>query len=123
MPALTDSGIQYPFAFAPTGAVTTSDDLPRIRQSIRQILGTRPGERAMRPEFGCGLHALLFEHNTAVFQAMARRRILDALRRWEPRISVSRIDFVLPDAHSVQITISYRVGALEDSVTHQLDRG
>jgi phage baseplate assembly protein W len=123
MPALTDSGIQYPFAFAPAGSVATSDDLPRIRQSIRQILGTRPGERAMRPDFGCGLHALLFEHNTAVFQALARRRILDALRRWEPRISVTGIDFAHPDTHAVEITISYRVGALTDSLTHQLDRG
>ena len=123
MPALTASGIQYPYGFTPAGAVAASTELPRIRQSIRQILGTRPGERAMRPDFGCGLHSLVFEPNTAVYQALARRRILDALARWEPRIKVSRLDFSYPDDHSVSILVSYQFGSEADSLTYETTRG
>ena len=123
MLAISQSGIAYPFQFSTLGSVEVSAELARIRQSIVQILGTRPGERVRRPDFGCDLHALMFEPNTAIFQALARRRILAALAKWEPRITVLNVSFAYPEEHAVQITIAYRVGTEQDSVTYQTARG
>ena len=57
-----------------------------IRQAILIILGTRPGERVMRPDFGAGLHALVFEPMSQRTVALAGHRVQEALTLWEPRI-------------------------------------
>src|SRR5215469_8512125 len=57
-----------------------------IRQAIRIILGTSPGERMMRPDFGAGLHALVFEPINTTTKALAKHQVEQALIRWEPRI-------------------------------------
>ena len=63
-----------------------------VRQSIRIILQTRPGEQLMRPEFGAGLQNFLHEPNTLTTRRRIRDAIADALARWEPRVIVDRID-------------------------------
>lgn len=55
------------------------------------ILMTRPGERPMRPEFGCRIHELVFDPNDAATSGLARRYVQEALMRWEPRIQVLKI--------------------------------
>src|SRR6266567_1148028 len=57
-----------------------------IRQAIWIILGTAPGERVMRPDFGAGLHALAFEPINSTTMALLRQRVEQALTLWEPRI-------------------------------------
>jgi phage baseplate assembly protein W len=57
-----------------------------IREAIQVILGTRPGERVMRPDFGAGLHQLVFEPISTTTITLARHRVEEALVRWEPRI-------------------------------------
>ena len=59
-----------------------------VRQAILIILGTRPGERVMRPDFGAGLHALVFEPMSQRTMALAAHRIEEALTLWEPRIDL-----------------------------------
>ncbi|OPZ86981.1 MAG: Gene 25-like lysozyme [bacterium ADurb.Bin429] len=61
-------GLKYPFQFhkqygGAAISTATSQEQEHIHESIRQILGTRRGERFLRPEFGCRLHELLFEGN------------------------------------------------------------
>jgi phage baseplate assembly protein W len=63
-----------------------------VRQSIRIVLQTRPGEQLMRPEFGAGLQNFLHEPNTLTTRRRIRDAIADALARWEPRVIVDRID-------------------------------
>jgi phage baseplate assembly protein W len=68
-----------------------------IRQSIYVIIHTVPGERVMRPEFGCEIHSLIFapaNHQTA---AVAERYVREALERWEPRITLEQVE-VTPGA-------------------------
>jgi phage baseplate assembly protein W len=62
-----------------------------IKQAIRIILGTNPGERVMRPDFGAGLNRFVFEPiNTATMEGL-KRRVRGALIDWEPRIDVTKV--------------------------------
>ena len=62
-----------------------------IRQSIEIILGTAIGERVMRPNFGCGIHDLIFSPNNAGTRGLAESYVSEALQRWEPRIKVQAV--------------------------------
>jgi hypothetical protein len=62
-----------------------------IRQSIYIIVMTVPGERVMRPEFGCEIHTLIFHPANAETAALATRYVRDALTRWEPRITIEEL--------------------------------
>ncbi len=59
-----------------------------IRDSIWIILATAPGERVMRPDFGCGVHDLVFAVHDSTTLGRVERQVYDALVRWEPRIEV-----------------------------------
>jgi phage baseplate assembly protein W len=90
------------------GAMATVGGEQIIRQSIEAILDTEPGERVMRPDFGCGLRRYLMEPNTTSTRAAMQRDIDDALSRWEPRINLTNVA-VTPgeDPSLVWIEISY----------------
>ena len=79
-----------------------------IRQAIEAILDTDPGERIMRPDFGCGLGRYLMEPNTTMTRSAMQRDIDAALSRWEPRIEVRNVA-VTPgeDPSLVWIEIAY----------------
>jgi Bacteriophage baseplate protein W len=82
-----------------------------VRQSIRVILSTRPGEQLKRPDFGAGLQDYLHEPNTLLTRRRIYDRILDALARWEKRIEIVRLDVAeVPDQPSrVRVEINYRL--------------
>jgi hypothetical protein len=63
-----------------------------IRQSIWLILSTAPGERVGRPDFGCGIHNLLFGTQSASTTGSVIHQVKAALGKWEPRIDVLRIN-------------------------------
>ena len=98
-----------------------------VRQSIRIILQTRPGEQLMRPDFGAGLQDFLHEPNTLTTRQRIRDAIADALARWEPRIIVDRIDvWEVDDRPSeLRVEVAYRLqrtGAPQQlGLTMQLD--
>jgi hypothetical protein len=83
----------------------------KIRQSIWLILSTAPGERQMRPAFGCGIHDLVFQPNTAALRGLVRARVQDALLRWEPRIDVLdvRVETPAEADNYLLIRIDYRI--------------
>lgn len=116
-PAMTatsaDEGrLRKGWAFPPEAATTSSFEWRSgpalVRQSILIILDTEPGERVMRPDFGCGLRRYLMEPNTPATRAAIAREIETALRAWEPRIVVGTVD-VTPtaDPGTVFVSISY----------------
>jgi hypothetical protein len=79
-----------------------------IRQSIEAILDTDPGERVMRPDFGCGLRRYLMEPNTTMTRSAMQRDIDTALSRWEPRIQLTNVAVTPGEEPSlVWIEISY----------------
>src|SRR5262245_12483308 len=82
-------GWAMPVALDPrTGRVAETEYEEDIRQSIRIIIETVPGERVMRPDFGCGIHELVFASMDSETLQRARSTVEDALRRYEARIEV-----------------------------------
>jgi len=113
MTDILGQGLKFPFQFSRQSggariSTATSRDQEHIHESIRQILGTRRGERFLLPEFGSRLHALLFEGNDAILQGLLRHEVIDALTHWEPRIVIDEVR-MLPDEHVVQVHIAYRL--------------
>lgn len=111
-------GLRFPFAFQKRSggaqvSTVTSMDHAHIHESILQILGTRPGERFMNPEFGSRLKDLVFEPNDSVLKGLIRHYVIDAVQRWEKRILVTDVTFddspETVDANIIPVRISYRV--------------
>jgi Phage baseplate assembly protein W len=81
-----------------------------IRQSVRIILGTSPGERVMRPDFGAGLNALVFEPMSATTVALVKQTVERALVEWEPRIDQVTVAVTTdPPSGRLDIEVRYRV--------------
>ncbi len=106
---------------APRGGIDLVADNQAIRQSILLLLSTRPGERLMRPEYGCYLQQLVFAPNNDNTAAIARLYVKNALLRFEPRIEIVRIDASRnPDPHypsQLVITLEYRVRMTQSEET------
>jgi len=82
-----------------------------VRQLIRVILSTRPGEQLMRPDFGGGLDTMLNEPNTLATRRRIRDLVQEALGRWERRILLDRVETweVDGDPSQVRVEITYRL--------------
>lgn len=84
-------GVAFPPHLDDRSHFAMVDNDAKIRQSIYLIIHTVPGERVMRPTFGCEIHSLIFapaNHETA---ATAERYVREALQEWEPRIELREI--------------------------------
>lgn len=105
------SGWKFPLAFNTTGGIAMANDEENIRQSIWMILNTAPGERVMRPDFGCGIHELVFAPNTPGTAGQVIAEVREALVRWEPRVDVLEVDAVPDDTQPnlLLIAIAYQV--------------
>ena len=109
-------GWAFPPQIGPQGGFTLTHDRNELDQSIRIILMTAPGQRVMRPTFGCRLHDLLFAPNNSHTAVLARRYVEEALGMWEPRIRVHSVS-TRPDpdeAARLLIDIIYEVKATND---------
>ena len=109
-------GFTWPLAVDHTGAIGLSDGVPDLDRSIEIVLMTAPGERLMRPQFGCRIWDLLFEPVTGNLLGLIAEAVREALAQWEPRIVV---EDVKPEADPdnqalVRIQITYRVRATND---------
>lgn len=82
-----------------------------VRESIRIILSTRPGEQLMRNEFGGGLDRLLHEPNTVTTRRQMRDLVQESLTRWEKRILLDAVEvWEIPGQPSqVRVEIAYRL--------------
>jgi phage baseplate assembly protein W len=102
-----------------TGGIRLAQDEPEIEESISIIIGTSPGERVMRPAFGCRIHELVFAPNNAETVGLARHYVEEALGMWEPRIEVESVEVSLDplevDRGRLNITVEYTVRGTKDS--------
>lgn len=80
------------------GRIAAVSGVANVEQSIFLILSTAPGERVMRPDFGCGIHTLVFRAINTGLIAQVQRLVLDSLRRYEPRIEVTNVSVDQSDA-------------------------
>ena len=113
LPDFLGQGWSFPIKPDSTGRLNYVSGEEEIRESIWLILTTAPGERQMRSEFGCGIHDLVFEPNTAALQGLVQQNVDSSLKRWEPRIDVVnvRVDSPVDQRNLLLIHIDYRIRA------------
>lgn len=93
------------------GRLPRAQDLARIQQSLRMILATEPGERLMRPDFGCALRRFLQQPNSGATRAQIEAAVRESIQRWEPRVTLVELR-VEPDAQqpsALWILVDYRL--------------
>ena len=111
--AFRGSGLAFPLAVTPQGRLATASDDTKVEQSVWLILSTAKRERLMRPEYGCGIHDLVFSPSSP--QSVGQ--IVDQLRRalvaQEPRIDVLDVTGEIPpgEANLLFLRVDYRIRA------------
>ncbi len=111
MSEIIGSGLAFPLQVDRRGGIALAREETDIEQAIELILATAPGERPMRPEFGCGVHEFVFDSIDAATVGKMELAIRDALDRWEPRVAVQTVEFDLSgvDRGLLMIDIGYRI--------------
>ncbi len=109
-------GWAFPLRTDATGGIALVAREREIEEAIRLILGTAPGERPMRPEFGCRIHDEVFAPVSAGSAGRIAQYVREALERWEPRVEVNDVAVTVDaaDASVFYIEISYTVMATND---------
>jgi phage baseplate assembly protein W len=110
------AGWAFPLRTDPTGSMALVTAEREIDEAIRLVLGTAPGERPMRPEFGCRIHDLVFGPANATTAGQIAYEVRSALERWEPRIEVTdvRVAFDQADVGTVYVDLRYTVRGVND---------
>ncbi|HEY0697598.1 MAG TPA: GPW/gp25 family protein [Micromonospora sp.] len=112
MPAdFVGAGWAFPVRVDATGSIALVRGEREVVESIRLILGTAPGERPSRPEFGCAIHELVFAPADAAIAGRIAYQVRVALERWEPRIVLDDVLVDFAEAHrgTLYIDLRYRI--------------
>jgi len=111
MSSVLGSGLAFPMSVDQRGALTLVGGETDIAQAISIILATAPGERPMRPEFGCAVHDHVFEVLDASAFGAIENAVRQAIERWEPRVTVTAVDFDLErrDEGCLDIILTYEI--------------
>lgn len=115
-------GISYPFRFTTKGAskigVDTTREEIHVLDSVRQILGTRIGERVMRRDFGSRIHDLVFMPLDDLTATLAVQAVVDDLTKWEPRIIIDMQNVeILVNPREAKLTISMVIEFITTNTT------
>ena len=111
MSSVLGAGLAFPMSVDQRGALTLVGGETDIAQAISIILSTAPGERPMRPEFGCAVHDHIFDVLDAAAFGAIESAVREAIERWEPRASVVAVDFDLSARHEgrLDIVLTYEI--------------
>lgn len=103
-------------SLTPRGTIEMVKGNASVRQAILLLLSTIPGERVMRPRYGCHLHRLIFAPNDDTTAGLAIHYVRQALERWEPRIDILALDADQnpDDPALLDLFLEYRVRATQD---------
>jgi phage baseplate assembly protein W len=104
-------GWAFPMGVGPRGGIAMFTGTDEIDASLRVILSTAPGERVMRPEFGCGIWDLMFAPVVPNSLGLMVQAVREAVGRWEPRVDLDQVSAVpdAGDASRVLIQLAYTV--------------
>jgi len=105
---LDDAGEKFGLDLDGQRIAEVSDEA-NVRQSIWLILGTSPGERVMRPTFGCGIHDLVFGTPNAGTLGSVIREVRVAINLWEPRVDVLDVNAFVDPKEQNRLLIDIRV--------------
>lgn len=105
---MAEAFFDYPFHLDGRGRSATTDADGHVRDLIRQVLFTNPGERVNRPDFGCGLKRLVFMPNSDALAAATQATVQGALQRWlEQVIQVEEVE-VSAEQAQLSVSVVYR---------------
>lgn len=109
-------GWGFPLSVNGNGLINLAEDEKSVFQAIWIILGTAKGERAMRPDFGCGIYDLVFEMNSPTTAGKVAQAVRDSLLMFEPRIDVREVQ-VRPQqgGEVLLISIDYEIRATNNA--------
>ncbi|MCB0165982.1 MAG: GPW/gp25 family protein [Anaerolineae bacterium] len=108
-------GLAFPLQINARGGLKESKLQQKVKESIGMILGTEPGERLMRPNFGCYLQTLIFAPNNTTTANLAAHYVEEALTTWEHRIILA--DVTVHNDHSggrLVVDLQYRLKATNE---------
>lgn len=104
------SGWSFPLRIGPTGGIALVSGEQEVEEAMRLILATAPGERPMRPEFGCAIHDLVFAPVNEQTAGRIQHEVYVTLDRWEPRIEVQDVEVTTGDGQNVlYIDVRYSI--------------
>ena len=116
------TGVSFPLRTDARGKIMLTSGGQDIAEAIRIILSTRPGERVMRPTFGCKAHELIFEPRSPTTISLLQEYVYEALRIWEPRINLLHVNVIADDGNmgALIADIKYEIKATHDtrSIVH-----
>lgn len=107
------SGWAFPPRLSPGGGVALVSGVEEIEGALRMILSTAPGERLMRPDFGCAAWDHVFDPVNGATIGLIEQAVGDAVRRWEPRVEVLAVTGA-PAGAGVIVDVAFRVKATND---------
>ncbi|MCK5014198.1 MAG: GPW/gp25 family protein [Candidatus Omnitrophica bacterium] len=104
-------GWKYPVYVTIEGKIAKSEYEEDIKEAIWIILGTVKGERVMRPDFGCGIHDLVFTPINTATITLVENSVREALTIWEPRIELIKVEASSEKSEEgkMLVSIDYRV--------------
>jgi uncharacterized protein len=111
--AFRGAGLAFPLAVTPQGRIATASDDTKVEQSIWLILSTAKQERLMRPDYGCGIHDLVFSPSSPQSVGQIVDQLRQALVAQEPRIDVLDVTGEIPpgEANLLLLRVDYRIRA------------
>jgi uncharacterized protein len=109
-------GLAFPLRTSATGSVALVHGRTELEEAIRLIVATAPGERPMRPEFGCRIHDHVFAPINDTTIGTISFEVERAVTRWEPRVDVERVNVYADDEIDglLYIDLVYRVKETND---------
>lgn len=118
-------GLAFPVQINAQGGLVLVTGPDEIKQAIQIILGTIPGERVMRPTFGCRAWELVFAPNNTATRTLLEQYVREALEFWEPRIQLHRVVVIDPPfapgtpqhewGNVLHVLIDYEIKAIHDA--------
>lgn len=109
------------------GQLQRVDERASVRQALLLLLSTSPGERVMRPNYGCDLMRLVYAPNDDTTAGLAMHYVREAVERWEPRVEITRLDTSRQDPRppragtdrsssgALHLAVDYRVRATRET--------
>lgn len=131
---LYGSGWRFPLRFEPRPVTDATDGLApsavvmsaggdNVAQSLAMLFQTQPGERIMRPDYGCDMQSLMFANLSESMLGALRHRIVESVARHEPR--AEQVDVVLQEDPSLRgllhVAVRYHLAGQTQQVTGQLN--
>ncbi len=114
--------LAYPYRISAQGRTATTDDVTHVRDLIEEVLFTAPGERVMRPDFGCGAARLVFAPNGVDLASATSMLIQASLQKWLNTLIVVQGVDVQSDVSTLTVTVAYSLRATGQVQQQQYQR-